>query len=110
MNLSAWLWLVAAGLVEVAFSQSIRPTAHFTRPLPTLVCFTLGATSIYLLSRAMDAVPVGPAYVVFTGIGSLGAIVMGILVSGDSVTLTRLLGLGLIVSGICVTHLTTATP
>lgn len=104
MSLSAWLWLIGAGLVEVAFSQSIRPTANFTRLVPTIVCFVLGATSIYLLSRAMDALPVGTAYVVFTGIGSLGAIVMGILISGDPVTLGRLVGLGLIISGICVTH------
>jgi Membrane transporters of cations and cationic drugs len=108
MTLAAWLWLIAAGLVEVAFSQSIRPTAHFTRPVPTMICFVLGAASIYLLSRAMDALPVGTAYVVFTGIGSLGAIALGILISGDPVTLGRLVGLGLIVSGICVTHLTAA--
>ncbi|WP_341684035.1 SMR family transporter [Nocardia farcinica] len=63
----SWLLLAFAGLVEIAWSQSIKPTENFTRPLPTLLCFALAATAVYLLSLAMRTLPVGTAYAVFTG-------------------------------------------
>lgn len=104
----SWLTLIAAGLVEVAWSQSIRPTNSFTRPLPTLVCLVLGAAAVYLLSRAMQHLPVGTAYAVFTGIGAVGAIVLGILVHGDEVSAGRLGAAGLIVAGIVLARVTAA--
>lgn len=78
--LMGWLVLIAAGLVEIAWSQSIKPTENFIKPLPTLLCVVLGVAAVYLLSRAMDTVPVGTAYAVFTGIGAVGAIVLGVVV------------------------------
>ncbi|MEU7312750.1 multidrug efflux SMR transporter [Streptomyces sp. NPDC007083] len=102
----SWLLLVAAGLVEVAWSQSIKPTAGFTRPLPTLVCFTLAAVAVYLLSLAMQGLPVGTAYAAFTGIGALGAIALGIVVHKDPVTTGRLLALALIVGGVALARAT----
>ncbi|MFD0889949.1 DMT family transporter, partial [Streptosporangium algeriense] len=81
----SWILLLAAGLVEIAWSQSIKPTEGFTRPLPTLVCFALGALAVWLLSKAMQqGLPVGTAYAVFTGIGAVGAITLGIVLHGDS--------------------------
>lgn len=97
---TAWLWLAAAGLVEVAWSQSIKPTASFTRPLPTLLCLALGIGAVYLLTLALRDLPVGTAYAVFTGIGAVGAITLGIVVSGDPVTAGRLFALSLIVAGV----------
>ena len=105
LAVSPWAWLVLAGVVEVAWSQSIGPTESFTRPIPTLACFALGATSVYLLTRAMSALPVGASYVVFTGIGAVGAVLLGVAISGDPVTLPRLGGLALIVAGVVVCHL-----
>ena len=84
--MSAWLWLLLAGLVEVAFSQSIKPTQGFTRIVPTLICVVLGATSVAVLSRAMQEIPVGTAYAIFTGIGAIGAVSLGVALSGDPVT------------------------
>lgn len=103
--MSPWVWLVLAGLVEVAWSQSIKPTESFTRPVPTFVCFALGVSSVYLLTRAMSALPVGTSYVVFTGIGAVGAVLLGIAVSGDPVTVPRLGGLALVIAGVVVVHL-----
>jgi quaternary ammonium compound-resistance protein SugE len=105
LAVSPWAWLVLAGTVEVAWSQSIKPTESFTRPLPTILCFVLGAGSVYLLTQAMAALPVGTSYVVFTGIGAVGAVLLGIAVSGDPVTLPRLVGLALILAGVVVCHL-----
>nr|WP_202437236.1 multidrug efflux SMR transporter [Streptomyces sp. SID5910] len=100
--------LVAAGLVEVAWSQSIRPTAGFTRLVPTLVCVVLAAGSVYLLSLAMRTLPVGTAYAVFTGIGAAGAISLGVLVHREPVSLGRIAALCLIVGGVALARATTS--
>ncbi|RLK53994.1 DMT family transporter [Actinokineospora cianjurensis] len=101
-----WLTLVAAGLVEIAWASSIRPTENFTRPLPTLVCLVLGVTAVYLLSRAMSTIPVGTAYAVFTGIGAVGTIAVGVLVGKDPLTLGRIAALSLIVGGVVLARVT----
>lgn len=95
-----WLLLGFAGVIEIAWSQSIKPTQGFTRPLPTLLCFLLAAVAVYLLSLAMRTLPVGTAYAVFTGIGAIGAITLGIVVQKDPVSVGRLLALALILGGI----------
>jgi quaternary ammonium compound-resistance protein SugE len=101
-----WLFLGLAGLVEIAFSQSIRPTENFTRPWPTLACFLLGAASIFLLSLAMRGLPVGTAYAVFTGIGAVGAIALGIAFQRDPVSAGRLAALALIIGGVVLARVT----
>ena len=97
-----WVVLVAAGVVEVAWAQSIRPTENFTRPLPTLVCVLLCAAAVYLLSLAMNTLPVGTAYVVFTGIGAAGAVVLGVVLYRDPLTWPRLASLALIAGGVAL--------
>lgn len=103
----SWLLLIVAGLVEVAWSQSIKPTAGFTRPLPTLICFALAAVAVYLLSLAMAGLPVGTAYAAFTGIGAIGAVTLGIVVHKDPVTAGRVAALALIVGGVALARVTT---
>ena len=100
--MTGWAWLLTAGVAEVAFSQSIRPTEGFTRPLATLLCLLLAAAAIYPLTRAMQTIPVGTAYVVFTGIGAVGAVALGVLVHGDPVDAARLAGISLVVGGVVV--------
>lgn len=102
----SWLLLVLAGLVEIVWSQSIKPTDGFTRPLPTVVCVVIGALSVYLLSLAMRGLPVGTAYAVFTGIGAVGAIALGMLVHRDPLSAGRALALSMIVGGIVLARVT----
>jgi quaternary ammonium compound-resistance protein SugE len=104
----AWLILLAAGAVEVVWSQSIKPTEGFTRPLPTILCFVLGATVVYLLSLAMRDLPVGTAYAAFTGIGTVGAITLGFTLQGDALGAGRIAALVLIVGGLVLARLTSA--
>ncbi|SFA82830.1 quaternary ammonium compound-resistance protein SugE [Amycolatopsis marina] len=104
-----WLILIAAGILEVGFAVSIKSTENFTRPLPTVLCLVLMISSVYLLSWAMNTIPVGTAYVVFTGIGAVGAVTLGVVIAGDAVTLTRLASLALIVGGIALARLTTTS-
>ena len=101
-----WLVLVAAGLVEVAWAQSIKPTENFTKPLPTLLCFVLAAAAVYLLSLAMNSLPVGTAYAVFTGIGAVGAIALGVVFYRDPLTWGRFAALALIVGGVVLARVT----
>jgi quaternary ammonium compound-resistance protein SugE len=103
----AWLWLLLAGLLEVAWSQSIKPTVNFTRPLPTLLCLTLAAAAVYPLTLAMRTIPVGTAYVAFTGIGAVGAITLGVVVNHDPLSAGRLAALALIVTGVVLARLVT---
>ena len=96
----AWIFLLAAGCVEVAWALSIEPTKGFTRPLPTVLCFVLGVTAVYLLTHALESLPIGTAYAVFTGIGAVGTVGLGILIMDDPATAGRLIPLALIFSGI----------
>jgi len=98
--MNPWAWLLTAAAAEVAWSQSIKPTDGFTRVLPTLVCFVLGVAAVYPLTRAMQGIPVGTAYTVFTRIGAAGAVVLGIVLYGDPVTALRLTGITLVVTGV----------
>lgn len=96
----AWIFLLAAGCVEVAWALSIEPTHGFTRPGPTVRCALLGVASVYLLTLALRSLPIGTAYAVFTGIGAIGAVLFGILISGDPATAGRLIPIALIVAGV----------
>ncbi|HWV84969.1 MAG TPA: multidrug efflux SMR transporter [Capillimicrobium sp.] len=98
--MSGWAWLGIAGALEVAWSQSIRPTEGFTRPLPTLLCVALALAAIVPLSKAMEQLPVGTAYVVFTGVGGLGAVALGIVVADDALTAARIAGVALVIAGV----------
>lgn len=101
-----WLTLLLAGLVEVAWSQSIKPTHNFTRPIPTLICLVLMGVAVWLLSRAMNTLPVGTAYAVFTGIGAVGAIGLGAVLHGDPLSPSRVAALTLIVGGVVLARVT----
>ncbi|MFD1930811.1 MULTISPECIES: DMT family transporter [Nonomuraea] len=101
-----WAILALAGLVEVAWSQSIKPTQNFTRPIPTIISLVLMSAAVWLLSKAMDTLPVGTAYAVFTGIGAVGAITLGIVLNDDPVSVGRLAALALIVGGIVLARVT----
>ncbi|MFI1239374.1 DMT family transporter [Nocardia salmonicida] len=102
----SWLVLGLAGLVEIIWSQTIKPTENFTKLGPTLLCVALGSLAVYLLSRAMQTLPVGTAYAVFTGIGALGAISLGVLVHKDPLSAGRALALSLILGGILLARVT----
>ena len=101
----AWLFLIAAGIVEVAWALSIGPTKGFTRFWPTVLCVALGVTAVYPLTHALKTLPIGTAYAVFTGIGSVGTVLLGILLFGDQATPGRLVPIALIIAGIVALRL-----
>jgi quaternary ammonium compound-resistance protein SugE len=96
----AWILLFVAGLLEVGWAIGLKYTDGFTRLWPTLGTVTAMPLSITLLGLAMKQLPVGTAYAVWTGIGALGTVVLGIVLLGESASAARLLCLGLILAGI----------
>jgi len=102
----SWAWLLLAGAFEVAWAQSLKPTQGFTRPLPTVLCVVLCAAAIYFLGLALRELPTGTGYAVFTGIGAIGAVSLGIALHGDPVTAGRLAAVALIVAGVVTARVT----
>jgi quaternary ammonium compound-resistance protein SugE len=96
----AWILLAVAGLLEVAWAYTMKLSNGFTRPGATAVTLIAMVASFALLSVAMRTLPLGTAYTVWTGIGAVGAFVLGVALLGETVNATRILAAALIVSGI----------
>lgn len=103
-----WIILVLAGLLEVAWAVGLKYTEGFTRPLPTALTLAAMAGSIGLLGLALRHLPLGTAYAIWTGIGTVGTVIFGIAVLGEAANPLRLLCIGMIVGGIVGLKLTTA--
>ena len=95
-----WLFLLVAGLLEVGWAYGMKLSEGFTRPAPTAATFAMMLASFGLLSLAMRSLPLGTAYAVWTGIGTVGTAVFGMLMMGEPAGALRLLSIGLIVAGI----------
>jgi quaternary ammonium compound-resistance protein SugE len=103
----AWIVLLVAGLLEVGWAIGLKYTDGFTRPWPTAATVTAMVISVGLLGWAMRTLPVGTAYAVWTGIGAVGTVALGIVLFKEPATVARLLCVGLIVAGIVglkITH------
>lgn len=101
----AWIFLFLAGLLEVVWAFLMKMSEGFSRPWPTIGTLAFMIVSFGLLSLAMKSLPLGTAYVIWTGIGAVGAFVVGIAVLGEPVTPMRVIGAVLIVSGLIVLKL-----
>jgi quaternary ammonium compound-resistance protein SugE len=96
----AWAVLFAAGLLEICWAVGLKYTEGFTRLLPSVLTLAAMAGSILLLGLALKTLPIGTAYVVWTGIGAVGTAILGIFLFGEAATALRLASIGLIVAGI----------
>ena len=96
----AWLYLVIAGLLEVGWAIGLKYTAGFTRPLPSVLTIIAMVASMGLLGIAVRTLPLGTAYAVWTGIGTVGSVLLGIALFGEPATVLRLLCILFIVAGI----------
>ena len=96
----AWGILIAAGGLEVFWATFMKLSDGFTKPLYTVLTFAGMAASFLLLARATRTLPLGTAYAVWTGIGALGALIVGVIVFRESLTPARLLFAALLLIGI----------
>ena len=101
----AWVYLLAAGVLEIVWAYLMKASAGFTKPWPTvgMVVFMIG--SFGLLSLAMKTLPLGTAYAIWTGIGAVGAFAVGAFILGEPLTPLRIAGVTLVVSGLVVLKL-----
>lgn len=104
----AWLVLVVAGLVEVAWAVGLKYTAGFTRLVPSVLTIGGGLLSFFLLAQAARTLPIGTAYAVWTGIGAVGTAVLGMILFDEPRDLARLACIGLVVAGIVGLRLVSA--
>lgn len=96
----AWVYLFAAGILEILWAFTMKKSHGFTVLLPSVVTLLAMLASFGLLSLAMRTLPLGTAYTIWTGIGAVGAFVLGITLLGEAVTPLRVIAALLIVSGI----------
>ena len=95
-----WTYLCIAGVFEVVWVIGLKYTAGFSRPLPSAATLLTMGVSVFFLSQAVKTLPVGTAYAVWTGIGAVGAVALGMILFGESRDPLRLACIGLIVAGI----------
>ncbi|MEO7135904.1 MAG: multidrug efflux SMR transporter [Vicinamibacterales bacterium] len=103
----AWVLLLAAGLLEIVWAFSMKLSQGFTRPGASVVTILTMLATVGLLSISMKTLPLGTAYTVWTGIGAVGAFVVGIVVLGESLTLARGIAVVLIVAGLVLMKFST---
>jgi quaternary ammonium compound-resistance protein SugE len=104
----AWVTLAVAGLLEIGWAIGLKYTDGFTRPGPTVATVAAMVVSLVLLGLAMRTLPVGTAYAVWTGIGTVGTVLLGMFLFGESAQPIRLLFIAMIVGGIVGLKLVTS--
>nr|CAD6605530.1 quaternary ammonium compound-resistance protein SugE [Rhizobium sp. Khangiran2] len=96
----AWTLLTLAGLFEIGWAIGLKYTEGFTRPLPTLLTLAAMVVSVVLLGLAVRSLPVGTAYAVWTGIGTVGTVILGIVLFAEPASALRLGCIAMIIAGI----------
>jgi quaternary ammonium compound-resistance protein SugE len=95
-----WIYLVGAGLFEIGWAIGLKYTDGFTRPMPTVLTVLSMIVSLGMLGLALKTLPLGTAYAIWTGIGTIGTVILGIMLFGEAATAFRLACVGLILAGI----------
>jgi quaternary ammonium compound-resistance protein SugE len=104
----AWMILVVAGILEVGWAVGLKYTEGFTRLGPSIATILAMVLSLALLGIAVRTLPLGTAYAVWTGIGTVGTVLVGILLLGEPASFTRMLCVFLIIAGIVGLKLVTS--
>jgi quaternary ammonium compound-resistance protein SugE len=96
----AWTLLLIAGMLEICWAVGLKYTEGFTRPVPTLLTVVAMVLSMGLLGLSVRTLPIGTAYAVWTGIGAVGTVLIGIVLLNEPVNTARMVCISLIVAGI----------
>ncbi len=95
-----WLYLLIAGIIEIAWTLGIRYSDGFTRLWPTVAVIVTTPITLYLLALAMRSIPLGTCYAIWTGIGSVGTAILGVALFNEPSGLAHILCISLIIIGI----------
>lgn len=101
----AWIYLTIAGILEIVWAYSMKQSHGFTRLIPTVITIVAMIGSFALLAMAMRTLPLGTAYTIWTGIGAIGAFLIGIFMLGEMLTPMRVASAVVIVTGLVMMQL-----
>jgi len=101
----AWIYLLIAGLLEIVWAYYMKQSQGFTRLWPSVATLGFMAVSFALLSLAMKNLPMGTAYVVCTGIGAVGAFIVGVVLLGEHLSVMRIVAALLVLAGLVMFRL-----
>jgi quaternary ammonium compound-resistance protein SugE len=96
----AWIYLFFAGIFEIGWAVGLKYTHGFTRLTPSLLTAAAMAVSLFLLGLALRSLPLGTAYALWTGIGTIGTAILGIVLFAEPAAALRLACIGMIAAGI----------
>jgi quaternary ammonium compound-resistance protein SugE len=96
----AWVHLLIAGLLEIGWAIGLKYTQGFTKFIPSVATIACAILSMTFLSLALRSLPIGTAYSVWTGIGAVGTVLLGMVLFGEPVEVRRLTCVGLIIAGV----------
>lgn len=96
----SWVYLVTAGFFEIGFTTFLKLSDNFSKLWPTVGFFIFSIVSFFLLAKAMNTIPLGTAYAVWTGIGAFGTVIIGICFFNDPLNLLRIVFLALLLSSV----------
>ncbi|AZM96946.1 DMT family transporter [Vreelandella venusta] len=103
-----WFYLLVAGVLEVVWAYAMKQSHGFSRLIPSLITISAMVASFWLLAVAMRSIPLGTAYTIWTGIGAVGAFLVGIAFLAEPVSTSRIIAMILIVSGLVLMKLSSA--
>ena len=104
----SWGILVLAGIFEIFWAIGLKYTDGFTKLIPSLFTIIAMLVSFWLLSLSLKTLPLGTAYAVWVGIGTIGTVIAGIILFGDSINIIRIISIAFIILGIIGLKITTA--
>ena len=104
----AWIYLVIAGALEIVWALAMKQSHGFTKLVPSIVTLVGMIASFWLLALAMRTLPLGTAYTIWTGIGAVGAFIIGIVFLGEQISAMRIGAAVLIVSGLVLMKLSSS--
>lgn len=97
---TAWICLIAAGLIEIVWAYFMKQSDGFTRPVPTIITVAFLILSFFLLERGIRLFGIGMSYAVFTGIGIAGTTIIGIVLLNEGVSVAKIVSLAVLSAGI----------
>ncbi len=103
----AWTALIFAGILEIVWAFSMKQSDGFTKLMPSVITIVMMIASFALLAYSMRTLPLGTAYTIWTGIGAVGAFLVGIAILGEHASFTRVLAAVLIICGLVLMKLST---
>jgi quaternary ammonium compound-resistance protein SugE len=106
----AWIYIIIAGLLEIVWVIGLKYSHGFTKIIPSIVTVVIIIFSFFLLSKALHSIPLGTGYAIFTGLGTVGTVVTGMLFWGETINPLKLFFVALMILGIIGIKIISAQP